>query len=470
MFHRSRHLSLHLFSEIFLAIIFFVVVEKVLSVTQIQVFLDSPYDGERLTLFLSIVVGLALWWHLFSDRRVDLMPFWETMAQSLKSIVIAFFLDTMGLFLLHQSQSRMHWLLTWLLIVMWLPLLRYQQIRHQKKIQARQPTFYVGSGKHLLEALRALADDRLLGYHASGVYSLTEPSPELVDYCSKKSITLRTGSLEQLQKPNFISRLVLAFDEANSEQLSSWMAQCRQWSKNLVIAPTLSTQMGVVAQPHYILGYDVAIEADLNRLASPVAQATKRAFDVIGSLILIVIFALPCTLIALIIRLGGGPALFRQERVGYLGQHFVCWKFRSMVVNADQILQETLNNPEDRAYWETYLKLPKDPRITKIGHWLRRTSLDELPQLWNVLKGDMSLVGPRPMLPSEVYRWGSSIGYYEETRPGITGLWQVSGRNHLDYEKRVSLDTWYVKNWSLWIDVVILIKTLKVVVRSDGAY
>jgi undecaprenyl-phosphate galactose phosphotransferase len=142
-----------------------------------------------------------------------------------------------------------------------------------------------------------------------------------------------------------------------------------------------------------------------------------------------------------------------------------------MVPDAEALLKKYLEGDAGaRAEWERDFKLKDDPRITPIGAFLRRTSLDELPQLWNVLKGEMSLVGPRPIIEEELARYGDQVDYYLETRPGITGLWQISGRNDTTYEDRVALDCWYVRNWSLWYDLVILVKTTAVVLRSKGAY
>jgi undecaprenyl-phosphate galactose phosphotransferase len=142
-----------------------------------------------------------------------------------------------------------------------------------------------------------------------------------------------------------------------------------------------------------------------------------------------------------------------------------------MIVNAEQVLQQVLaSDAEARCEWERDFKLKNDPRINSVGRFLRRTSLDELPQLWNVLKGEMSLVGPRPVVEAELNRYGDDLDYYLTAKPGMTGLWQVSGRNDLDYETRVYLDTWYVKNWALWSDIAILFKTIAVVFRRNGAY
>ena len=142
-----------------------------------------------------------------------------------------------------------------------------------------------------------------------------------------------------------------------------------------------------------------------------------------------------------------------------------------MINNSNEILSELLaNDPIAREEWEKDHKLKNDPRITSVGHFIRNTSLDELPQLWNVIRGEMSLVGPRPIVDAELEKYGDDVIYYLMVRPGMTGLWQVSGRNDVDYERRVFFDSWYVKNWSLWNDMVILIKTINVVFKRSGAY
>ena len=197
----------------------------------------------------------------------------------------------------------------------------------------------------------------------------------------------------------------------------------------------------------------------------------KRATDVAGALGLLLLFAAPMLLIALLIRLDGGPVVFGHRRIGADGRRFTCWKFRSMVVNAREVFQDLLDrDPAARAEWAATHKLKADPRVTRVGRFLRRTSLDELPQLVNVLKGEMSLVGPRPIVDDEVARYRVCYAVYTQCRPGLTGLWQVSGRSDMDYGRRVQLDTAYAFGWSFWGDVVILLKTARVVVNGRGAY
>jgi len=166
-----------------------------------------------------------------------------------------------------------------------------------------------------------------------------------------------------------------------------------------------------------------------------------------------------------------GPILYRHRRVGRNGKAFECLKFRTMVVDADAILHRHLSSSCDAAReWAENQKLKRDPRITPLGAVLRKTSLDELPQLFNILKGDMSLVGPRPIVVSEVAKYGECINQYMCARPGLTGPWQVSGRNDVDYARRVWLDSQYVENWSFWRDVAIITKTVHVIVTSRGCY
>jgi UDP-galactose-lipid carrier transferase len=208
-----------------------------------------------------------------------------------------------------------------------------------------------------------------------------------------------------------------------------------------------------------------------NQLAKPLLRAFKRVFDLVGSATLLVLLSPLFTYVAYKVSRDGGSAFFGHERVGQNGQKFKCYKFRSMVVNAQEVLQDLLARDEQaRAEWAKDFKLKNDPRINPIGHFLRRTSLDELPQLWNVLMGEMSLVGPRPVVQAELERYGDDVVYYLMAKPGMTGLWQVSGRNDVDYDTRVYFDAWYVKNWSLWTDIAILFKTISVVFNKNGAY
>jgi Undecaprenyl-phosphate galactose phosphotransferase WbaP len=208
------------------------------------------------------------------------------------------------------------------------------------------------------------------------------------------------------------------------------------------------------------------------RLLMPSHRFTKRLFDLVIASALLVLLAPLLIAIGLTVKLTSkGPVIFGHRRIGRQGKHFVSLKFRTMVLNADQALADYLKaNPELRREWEQDHKLKKDPRITRIGGLLRKSSLDELPQLWNVIRGEMSLVGPRPIVGDEIEKYKEAFDTYRKVCPGITGLWQISGRNNTTYEERVAFDEFYVKNWSPWFDLYILISTIRTVLLREGAY
>ncbi|TWT89285.1 undecaprenyl-phosphate galactose phosphotransferase WbaP [Neorhodopirellula pilleata] len=210
-----------------------------------------------------------------------------------------------------------------------------------------------------------------------------------------------------------------------------------------------------------------------DNLHSPMGRFIKRFHDVVLTLMALVALSPVFALIALVIKWKSpGPVFYGHRRVGWGGESFKAWKFRSMVTNADEVLEEHLErDPEMRQEWIEDQKLKNDPRIIPgIGNFIRKTSLDELPQLWNVLAGEMSLVGPRPIVTGEIEKYKQMYPLYLRVRPGITGLWQVSGRNDTSYEQRVRLDSYYVCNWSIWLDIYILIRTVRTMVFREGAY
>ena len=210
-----------------------------------------------------------------------------------------------------------------------------------------------------------------------------------------------------------------------------------------------------------------------NRLDSKPRLFAKNLLDKVLLLIALPVLTPLLVYIAYKIRKSDpdGPILFQQERLGQDDKTFICYKFRSMYTNGDEILEKYLKeNPQEIQNYEKYHKYENDPRVTPIGHLLRRTSLDELPQIFNILKGEMSFIGPRPYMPNEKEKIGAAVSDILRVKPGITGLWQVSGRSEVDFMERVDLDVWYIRNWSLWLDIVILFKTVKVVLFREGAY
>jgi len=281
------------------------------------------------------------------------------------------------------------------------------------------------------------------------------------------------GGLElapTLARSRHIPYAIVAMPGVPRDRLLSLLEQYGQTFAHLLIIPDLFgfSSLWVAAKDMGgILGLEVR-----QQLLLPGPRLLKFLIDrlttLVGGLIVLPLFVF----IALLIRLDSpGPIFYRQKRIGQNGQAFKAWKFRSMVQNADMVLKDYLEqHPELREDWEQNQKLRNDPRVTRIGRFLRQTSLDELPQLWNILRGEMSLVGPRPIITEEIERYGDKYSLYTKVTPGLTGLWQVSGRNNLPYEERVNLDAYYVRNWSVWLDVYILIRTLWVVLSGEGAY
>ena len=209
-----------------------------------------------------------------------------------------------------------------------------------------------------------------------------------------------------------------------------------------------------------------------NRLKSRYRLWVKQLSDIIMTIIALPLLTPLMLFISYKIRKEepGSSILFKQERLGQNGKIFVCYKFRTMYEDGDKKLKAYIEeHPEEIEYYDTYHKYMNDPRITRIGHFLRRTSLDEITQIFNVIKNEMSFIGPRPYMLNEKEKIGESIDTILTVKPGITGLWQVSGRSEVDFYSRVKLDVWYINNWNLWMDLVILIKTVKTVLIREGA-
>lgn len=206
--------------------------------------------------------------------------------------------------------------------------------------------------------------------------------------------------------------------------------------------------------------------------SQPIGGAAKRSLDIFIACIALVVFCPLFLMIAAMVKFtDGGSVFYGHRRIGHNGQEFRCMKFRTMVQNGEKVLQDYLrNNPEAYEEWRTTRKLQNDPRVTAVGAVLRKLSLDELPQLLNIVKGEMSIVGPRPVVEDELEMYEASAFYYLQTRPGLTGLWQVSGRNDVSYETRVAMDTMYVKNWSITKDLLIIMRTVPAVCMSRGSY
>jgi undecaprenyl-phosphate galactose phosphotransferase len=270
-----------------------------------------------------------------------------------------------------------------------------------------------------------------------------------------------------------ISTVIIAIPSLSVDKLAELTNNIQKYTKNILLIPDVKGVALTNTELYHLFMQQLFLLKINNSLKSPFNRLNKRAFDMVLSILMLPLLLLVIGILGLLVKLDSpGPVFYRHTRIGRNGKSFGVFKFRSMHVDSRERLYKILGtDPRLKQEWETYYKLKNDPRITRMGKFLRRTSLDELPQIFNVLQGEMSLVGPRPVLKEEIAKYYKEFAdYYHLVRPGITGLWQVSGRNDVNYFMRVRLDAWYVLNWSVWLDIVILFKTFNVVLKKEGAY
>ena len=264
----------------------------------------------------------------------------------------------------------------------------------------------------------------------------------------------------------------VVISSASTDKMAKIVTDIQPLVKNIIFTPNLINIPIANLSINKLPIENIVLLTIKNNLALRRNRIIKYVFDMVLTIIGTFCISPILLCIALwIYKDSPGPVIFKHMRVGKDGKEFPCYKFRSMCVDAKEKLEELLkNDPQAREEWDRDFKLKHDPRITKSGAFLRKTSLDELPQIFNVLKGEMSLVGPRPIIKEEMKRYGSHIDDYLMVKPGIAGIWQCSGRSDTTYQERVQMDSWYVRNWSIWLDIMILWQTLKAVFAKKGAY
>lgn len=408
----------------------------------------------------------------YSDRK----PYWTELGQVLRVFVVLAVLDLAVLALTRWNSSRLWWLLVWPLAALGVPVARAFARRVMRRLGVWQrPMLVIGCGNNALEAVAAVQSEPALGFELAGFVNVAGNGSELtsryLDVGATPVPVLTADALEHWAKvPG--AQFVLAMEHGQNDAREAVLRSLAHWkAEDVSVIPAMRGVPLFGTDISYFFSHEVALLKLRNNLRYWPARLLKRVFDLTTALTLLLLGTVPLLYIAWRIRKDGGPAIFAHRRVGQTGRSFPCFKFRTMHVDAERHLRELLaTDPAARTEWEREFKLRNDPRITPIGHFLRRTSLDELPQLFNVIRGEMSLVGPRPIVDGELARYGDDVDYFLMVRPGMTGLWQVSGRNDTSYDTRVYLDTWYVKNWSLWYDIAILFKTIRVVFKREGAY
>lgn len=429
---------------------------------------------------------LSLWWvpvifilficyeRLYTRR----LPVWDGMRELLKSITTAtiLLLAIMTLAKSGEKYSRLTILIMYVYSIVLFPVFRVFGKRMLFKLNIwKEKVIILGAGHSGVAIAKGILENTHLGYQIVGFF---DDDKDKIGKCfqvagEKYKVFGRIRQFRHFIRRLDVSTVIVSMPSLDIERMGYITNNVQKFAKNILLVPELKGISLANTELYHLFNQKMFMLRIKNNLKSRFNQTSKKIFDYTISILLLPFIFPLIVLLGLLIKLdSSGPVFFTHTRIGRNGKPIRVYKFRTMYKDAKERLEKILNSdPAAREEWETYYKLKDDPRVTKIGDFLRKTSLDELAQIFNVLKGEMSLVGPRPVLNDEIVKYyKEDKDYYFLTKPGITGLWQVSGRNDIDYEDRVRLDTWYALNWSLWLDIVILLKTVKVVFAREGAY
>ena len=466
-------------SKKYLTTILFIVLDYIAIVTAEQSAMSIRnlcFGATRLHIsWLNFWVIFPILYMLFINMRQlysRRMPFYKEVEQVFHSCLYG----TVALvFVLYVAQiaartSRFFVLLFGVLVFLFITILRYATKKFLIKKQLLQiPVLIIGAGKTAELLAQAIKSDVGMGYKIVGLlednkvqHGILDNFPVLGGFADAEKVIKDTG----------VKRVFIAAPGLKDEKLGWLIYRIQPLVENIGVIPNFVGIPTGGLEIESLFNEKLVVLRLKNNLARPLNRMLKTVFDYTLTLLGTIAISPILLFIAIwIYKDSPGPVIFKHIRIGKDGKPFPCYKFRSMCVDAKEKLAELLaNDPAAREEWERDFKLKNDPRITKSGAFLRKTSLDELPQIFNVLKGEMSLVGPRPIIQEELARYGEYMGDYLMVKPGITGMWQVSGRSDIEYHERVLLDSWYVRNWSVWIDIVLLFKTFAVVVARKGAY
>jgi Undecaprenyl-phosphate galactose phosphotransferase WbaP len=389
------------------------------------------------------------------------MPFWLETQKIVSVFATAMLTDGFLQFASRADFSRLWLVSSWLFAGAAVIALRsFARYALKRKGLFFVPTLLIGGGATAHETRTALRAEPSLGLNiVAQVKNL------------KLAFAQEGHSWRKMCYAYGASHVSVALDGLELQECAPLIAQLSRESVPFAISPPFAQLPVLGMVPHYFLNHNVLFLTRTCPLERILPRMLKRLLDIVVSGAILLLASPFLLVIGLLVKLDGGKALFGHKRIGRHNSTFSCLKFRSMVTNSQEVLERYLaDHPEARAEWQETQKLQNDPRITRIGRFLRKSSLDELPQLFNVLKGDMSLVGPRPIVTAEIAKYDVDIAHYYKVRPGITGLWQASGRNDVSYAERVRMDSWYVRNWSLWHDIVIIFKTVPALLNRSGAY
>jgi len=408
-----------------------------------------------------------------SQTYTKMQPILETVRQIFYAVLYALITCILALYFMQASvlASRLYVVLFGVLALFNVYAARYALLKFLKVTNTfMNPVILIGAGKTAEQVLRSFERD--LGYRYK-VIGILDDNPVSQTLPQKFLLMGTLDNAAEIVHDSGVKTVIVTVPGMEKEKLQALLEHIQPYVRDIIFVPDLIGVPLYNVEAQTLFNEQIMMLFLRNNLARRRNRVFKRFFDIaVGGLLCVPI--LPILLvIAICITLDSkGPAFFNAQRIGKHGKTFTCYKFRSMHTNAGEILKEYLAaHSAAQEEWNTFAKLRDyDPRVTKVGRWIRKYSLDELPQILNVIKGDMSLVGPRPYLPREKEDIGEYISTITLTVPGITGFWQTSGRNDVSFAGRVAMDTWYVRNWSIWLDLMYLFKTAKIVFTGKGAY
>lgn len=433
----------------------------------------QPFTISHTATYFSIPL-IYLLFMAYSGLYSKRLPFWQCAEMIFGICIYVNVLAIVSLYVLGSigTVSRLFVALSGVLCFFYLCIARWGLKRMLVAASLWQkPVIIIGAGKTAELLADSFDADPGLGYKIAGLIEdcSTKERPLLREYTHLGCF----DDTEAIIKQSGVKDVILAVPGFGRNDMLDMVYRIQPHVRNLTIVPDLFGMPLSNMEVETLFNEQTIMLRVKNNLASIKNRVMKRSFDLLLAIPIFVAISPVLIVLSAIIKFDSkGPVFHIAKRLGKNGQEFYCYKFRTMHVNGDQILKTHLaNDAEAQKEWETFAKLRTfDPRVTKVGAWMRNFSLDELPQIINVVKGEMSLIGPRPYLPREKKAMGYCINTILQTVPGITGLWQVSGRNEIDFNGRLRLDEWYVRNWSLWHDIVLLLKTVKVVFGRKGAY
>ncbi len=428
--------------------------------------------------------AVIMWWipiiYIFFIQYQGLYfthyPFWEETRNITKSLTVAFFFVFVAIYLsgLYGKVFRILLVLLWLFSLFLFPIFRYYWKKLLFKLGIwRENVLIIGTGENAVLTVKGLQNETHLGYNIIGfLEDKAKKTKKAVEIGDKKYDIF--GDISELDKivEQYNIETVFIAKPYSPEDLTKIVNYVYHIVKRVVVIPDLKGVSIFNSELHFLFMEKIFMINIRNNLNSRTNIIIKRAFDLFLFILLIPFVAPLILFIMLLIKIDSkGPVFFMQERVGIDEKVFKTFKFRTMHVDAEEKLKHILETDEEaRNYYNKYWKLKDDPRVTRIGKFLRRFSLDEWPQIFNVLNGTMSFIGPRPYIPSELEKIGEMRNIIFSVKPGLTGLWQVSGRSDTKYDFRIQTDAWYVQNWSTWLDIIILMRTPAAVLKAKGAY